>query len=139
MERRKAGAGDFIVLGVRALLSGVAVALALGFAAIVLASNARAAGAAAGAASTDAAGTSGGAALTRHTNAAQARGTPPWSAALAPSSPKASGAGALWAREKAASPAQTAATLQILLGLLALSAAAVVAVIGRGAGTPGDE
>ncbi|HUJ00138.1 MAG TPA: hypothetical protein VLY46_07885 [Usitatibacter sp.] len=135
MERRKAGAGDFIVLGVRALLSGVAVALALGFAAIVLASNARAAGAA----STDATGTSGGAALTRHTNAAQARGTPPWSAALAPSSPKASGAGALWAREKAASPAQTAATLQILLGLLALSAAAVVAVIGRGAGTPGDE
>jgi Ca-activated chloride channel family protein len=36
-------AGDFIALGVRAVLSGVAVALALGFAAIVLAGNAQAA------------------------------------------------------------------------------------------------
>jgi Ca-activated chloride channel family protein len=44
MERGKAGAADFIVLGVRAVLGGVAVALALGFAAIVLASNAQAAG-----------------------------------------------------------------------------------------------
>ncbi len=44
MERGKSGAGDFIVLGVRAVLSGAAVALALGFAAIVLASNAQAAG-----------------------------------------------------------------------------------------------
>ena len=44
MERGKAGAGDFIVLGVRAVLGGVVVALALGFAAIVLASNAQAAG-----------------------------------------------------------------------------------------------
>src|SRR6185437_15550130 len=38
-----AGAGDFIVLGARALVSGVAVALALGFAAVVLAQNAQAA------------------------------------------------------------------------------------------------
>jgi Ca-activated chloride channel family protein len=37
------GHGAFIVLGVRALLSGIAVALALGFAAIVLAGNAQAA------------------------------------------------------------------------------------------------
>jgi len=44
MERGKVRAGDFIVLGVRAVLGGIAVALALGFAAIVLASNAQAAG-----------------------------------------------------------------------------------------------
>ncbi|HXS50988.1 MAG TPA: marine proteobacterial sortase target protein [Usitatibacter sp.] len=42
MERGKAG--EFIVLGVRAVLGGIVVALALGFAAIVLASNAQAAG-----------------------------------------------------------------------------------------------
>lgn len=39
----RGGHGAFIVLGVRALLSGIAVALALGFAAIVLAGNAQAA------------------------------------------------------------------------------------------------
>ena len=44
MERGKVRAGDFIVLGVRAVLGGITVALALGFAAIVLASNAQAAG-----------------------------------------------------------------------------------------------
>lgn len=43
-SRQKVRAGEFIVLGVRAVLGGVAVALALGFAAIVLASNAQAAG-----------------------------------------------------------------------------------------------
>jgi Ca-activated chloride channel family protein len=42
-ETGKRGHEAFIVLGVRALLSGIAVALALGFAAIVLAGNAQAA------------------------------------------------------------------------------------------------
>src|SRR5690348_2325364 len=39
------GAVDFMVLGVRALASGIVVALALGFAAVVLAANAQAASA----------------------------------------------------------------------------------------------
>jgi Ca-activated chloride channel family protein len=44
MAMARGKAADFMVLGVRALLSGVAVALALGFAAVVLAGNAQAAG-----------------------------------------------------------------------------------------------
>jgi hypothetical protein len=101
---------DFLMLGGKAFVSGLFVALALGFAALVLASNAR---------------------------AAQRVPTDkePWSVALTPAVSQA-GVGALWANAYDASPgapkqAATAADLELLLGLTALAAALVVAVIGR--------
>jgi hypothetical protein len=137
------GLRDFLVLGARALGSGVVVAVSLGFAALLLAHNAQAAG------------------LPRPADASARprlvyavdpvveaaaapafhdmivvsapRGTEPWSAAPAPTGPtRPASAGALWAKA-AKAQADGAATLLLLLGLFALGAASIVAVIGRGA------
>jgi hypothetical protein len=143
-ERPTATAGlrDFLVLGVQALASGVVVAVTLGFAALVLAHNAQAAGTPKPGAGADeprlvyavdpvvvAA-----AAPAFHDTlvVSASRGNEPWSAASAPTGPTRPGsAGALWATRKR--EADSAATLLLALGLLALGAVCIVAVIGRSA------
>jgi hypothetical protein len=144
-ERPTATAGlrDFLALGVRAAASGLAVALTLAFAALVLAHNAQAAGKA------PASDASGGARLFYAVDPIvaaaaapafhdtivvdAARGNEPWSAAPAPTGPtRPAGTGALWATAIKAQ-GDSVATLLLLLGLFALGAAAIVAVIGRDA------
>jgi hypothetical protein len=101
---------DFLHLGAKAFVSGIVVALVLGFAALVLAGNADAA------------------------PNAPTYGKEPRSAAPTPDRSKdPAGVGALWARGTIApDTVDTPAMLQLPLGLLALGAAALVAVIGRG-------
>lgn len=100
-----AAMADFISLGARAFVSGIVVALVLGFAAVVLAGNADAASV-----------------PVPHHNG-------PRSAAPAPTrSSAAHGVGALWAT---AEQPDAPAALHVLLGLLALGAAGLVALVGR--------
>jgi len=143
-ERPTAAAGlrDFLALGVRAAASGLAVAVTLAFAALVLAHNAQAAG------KVPAADASGGARLVYAVDPVVAaaaapafhdtlvvdgaRGNEPWSAAPAPTGPtRPAGTGALWAKAIKAQ-GDSIATLLALLGLFALGATAIVAVVGRG-------
>ena len=134
------GLKDFIVLGVRALASGLVVAVTLGFAALVLAHNAQAAGAQSDAATDSRALYAGepvaaaaAAPAFRETLLVSARrDDEPWSAAPAPDGPnRPPRAGALWAKRNA--QADNAGTLLLLLGLVAVGAVCLVAVIGRGA------
>jgi hypothetical protein len=138
-----AGLRDFLVLGARALASGVVVAVTLGFAALVLAHNAQAAGPATTDAPADAAPqiytgdtvvVAAAAPAFRETLIVSApRDNEPWSVAPGSTGPtRPDEPGALWAKAPKAQP-DTAATLLLLLGLLALGAVSIVAVIGRGA------
>ena len=149
-----AGLRDFLVLGARALASGVAVAVTLGFAALVLAHNAQAAGTANAAAAgpakaaklakaapsgdavaiyaSDPVAAAAAAPAFRETLLVSAqRDNEPWSAAPAPNGPTRPRAGALWAKRNGQS--DDSATLLLSGGLLALGALCIVAVIGRGA------
>lgn len=133
------GLWDFLALGARALASGVVAALALGFAALLLAHNAQAA------ATVPARDASDGprlvyavdpvvvaaAAPAFHDTIRATRGDEPWSAAPAPTGrTRPAGTGALWAKGLEAQ-SDGAATLLLLLGLFALGAASIVAAIGR--------
>jgi hypothetical protein len=135
------GLGDFLALGARALASGVVAALALGFAALLLAHNAQAAGTApthddAGAPrlvyAVDPVVVAAASPSFHDTIVVSApRGNPPWSAAPAPTGRlRPAGTGALWAKARA-SQADGTATLLSLLGVFALGVASVVAVIGQ--------
>ena len=137
-----AGLRDFLALGVRALASGLVVGVSLGFAALVLAHNAQAAGTPRPAGAQDAPRlvyavdpvvTAAAAPAFRDTLVVTAsRGNEPWSAAPGSTGPaRPASAGALWARRNA--QADNTATLLLLLGLVALGAVCLVAVIGRGA------
>lgn len=137
------GLKDFLVLGVRALASGLVAALTLSFAALVLAHNAQAAGKPKPSVdasdaprlvyAVDPVVTAAAAPAFRDTIVVSAqRGNEPWSAAPAPTGPKRpDDAGALWAKSRSAQ-ADTA-TLLFLLGLFALGAASIVAAIGHNA------
>jgi hypothetical protein len=126
---------DFLVLGGKALAGGIVAALTFACAALVLATSAQA--------STVTLDEPKNVTITWADGTAPAtvpvcarRGSEPWSAALTPTSAK-TGVGALRARSKISSPmdeitrADTESTLHLMLGLLALAAAATVAVIGR--------
>ncbi len=137
------GLRDFLVLGARALASGVAAAVTLGFAALVLAHNAQATGPAKADAANasaiyagDPVAVAAAAPAFRETLLVSAqRDNEPWSAAPAPNGPtRPASAGALWATRNA--QADNTATLLLLLGLVALGAVCLVAVIGRGAREP---
>lgn len=111
--------GDMAELVARAFLSGIAAAVAMSLAILALSATAQA--------------TTPNEAVVPGTS-----GNQPWSVAPAPDADRnAAGAGALWATPKIAGrrdePAQTdaAATLQLVLGLLALLAAGIVAVVSR--------
>ncbi len=137
------GLKDFLALGARALASGVAAAVTLGLAALVLAHNAQAARTAPVAEASDSprlvyavdpvVAAAAAPAFRDTIVVSAARGTEPWSAAPASTGPtRPAGTGALWAKAVKAQ-GDNAATLLLLLGLFAIGAASIVAVIGRGA------
>jgi hypothetical protein len=117
MEKRIAVVGDFLELGARAVASGFAVAIVLAGVTLALA------GASQPATSAE----------LPHASAATAAANEPWSPASTSIAQDRdlTDVDALWAtgqRER-----DTGSSLQIVLGMLALSAASIVAVLGRAA------
>ena len=110
MEKRKAIIGDFLELGANAFASGLVVAIALAAITLALAGAAQAAPA---------------------SEAEDAN--PPWSVAPTPTAHgDAVAVGALWATP---APPDASGNVQLLLGLVALSATGLVAVVGRAVST----
>jgi hypothetical protein len=108
--------GDLVELLAKAILSGIGVAIAMSLAILALSASAQAAGE-----------TQAGIEVIE----TSFRGNQPGSVAPTPSNDaQAASVGALWATGKAPGPPDEA-TLQMLLGLIALMSAALVAVIGR--------
>jgi len=132
------GLKDFLALGARAAASGLVAAMTLAFAALVLAHNAQAAPKGDDSDpprlvyAVDPVVVAAAAPAFRDTIVVSAsRDNEPWSAASAPNGPtRPDGAGALWARRNAQADI---ATLLLLLGLFAIAATCIVAVVGRAA------